>query len=145
MSTVFEVWPSLDAPITAEQFLDELQAVFLERCVENGVETKPILEMSLNEYKTKKRVPFVGQSQMEWHDSKYLWLSIAGLAGGTDISWCENDDFDKEYWRSDVISDRPKGIAVHDLEACLGPGFHWSFRRSMGGLQPPPNDRYAVT
>lgn len=132
MSTVFQVWPSKDGPITTEQFLAELEPIFWKRCAENGVDTRPKLEMHLCDRKSEARVSFLGQTHFQWHDSKYVSLSIKGLSGATQISLRENDHDDVEYWRTTAISNRPRGIKVHELEACLKPGFHWSFRRSAG-------------
>ncbi len=71
-------------------------------------------------------------SPVTWGAAEYLWLSVDGVLGGTDVTCEQISGDDLEYWE-DVLSEHPPAIALRDdVRQCLASGVYWSFRRSAG-------------
>ncbi len=86
-----------------------------------------------------KRVVAKPDAQFEWSDcDTYLWLSVEGVAGGTD-SYCgtiSNDYNDGlgEWWYFDMLRRAPNFRPEHEaiLRKAKALDRKWSFRRSAG-------------
>jgi hypothetical protein len=133
MSKSFEVYPgSLNAP-TFEAFRLRGEERIQQELGNRGIDAQNLrLTFRLLENKSNLELPLERAAPCLWGAEAYLWISVAGAMGGTDVTCHVVDDFQLEYWSSEIVQNARAKELKEKINACLSNNCYWSFRRSAG-------------
>lgn len=138
MSTTFEVIPVETKDITFKQLIDLSEHrinEYLKR-VDEGL--KISLHVTLHEHSEKYVREIDLNSKFEWNKNEYIWFTVNGIAGGTDV-YCEeikdsDIDPDNPWWIFDdmITNNRTINNFIDKTEKAKLLNRYWRFRRSAG-------------
>lgn len=133
MSKSFDVYPGLLDTPTFESFRLRGEERIQQELGKRGIVAKNLhLTFRLLENESNLELPLDRDAPCLWAVEEYLWISVAGAMGGTDVTCHVVDDFEREYWSSEIAQNARAKLLEAKIGACLSNNRYWSFRRSAG-------------
>jgi len=133
MSTSFDVYPRSPVSPTFEAFWRQGEKRIQQELRKRGVVASDLrLTFRLLEDHTNLELPFDVDAPCVWETGTYLWISVAGVMGGTDVTCEVVDDFELECWSSEIAQNARAKLFEKEIRGCLSNNRYWSFRRSSG-------------
>ena len=126
MSTTFEVHPSTTRVPTVGEVLEAGEREIASVLARRGLHTTVRLQARLGPApRWRRELKVLGGDRPFWcREDQYLWLTIDGVDGGTDVHVHDNEFVE--------LDEAPRAADFEDVGRYTATGSHWSFRRSVG-------------
>lgn len=139
MSTSFNVYPVSTKNLKFGDVLtlaEQNTAVFFQKF---DIQKRVTFKAEFISEKEETRIDIPPETPFEWanNENEYVWISILGVPGGTDvycIPLCDPDNEDDIWWRISELYDGPNCKPEYEslIEQSKALNRYWYFRRSAG-------------